>query len=456
MDLILLGDKLKKDSITYASEFESELDRFESLLELPQIPIKQMKPLLAFIIKNCHVNNKRSLRLLLDALSKIRDFKIRKSILCGLILFRQKKIIESSELLRMILMYGRDYKLYFKACQEYVDIGCYEVLKEWYYKGDEKQKSFTYYLLLIIFSNEKDNVSNPNIEDNYRSEDKLPDSISIEKFHKRNINEELESLICEGFFGTSKLSKICILYFLNMTEINFDISRIKNGYEYGKRIYLELSEKIIERDIKIKKAQIFLLFKNSFKIKKSITKILLAMIDIEKEDLRDIFDCLILSVDNKEVYDVLKLISEEFVNENKDDDIVCYGLNILREIYSKFIKINEEGENSNISDKFLDDLKDAIMGYVSIFSGVHTKSIHYAYKSLVKTVIHHQIIDREITFILKSKTKEEREKLRIKNREERKKEISKELYKKKQKKNRKGKINKRKNRLNMLRKRIKK
>lgn len=566
MDLGLLSEKLKKDAVTYNKEYEIELDTLESIIGLPQINVRQLRPLLAFVIRNGHINKERTWNLLKETLAHVKDLKIRRSILGGAIVYRQKRMISSTELFRTILLYGSDLKMYFKGCREFVDNNCYDVLCEWYYKGMEKQKAFCYYFLLILFlknnkleermERKKSEVSNNVVNEtvnNYgkestkegnsnkvgsvvnetvnNSDKDLTKEGNSNKKREEEVNciknellsserrDDLEKIICEAFFGSSKLTKICLLYFLNRIEIACDLSKIKNGYEYGKRIYFELTQTMMERVMKIKKAEVYVLFKKEFQIKNSITKMLMNMVDVEKEDLGEILNCLIKSVEQHEVLDVVKMISEEFVNEGKEDDIACYGMNVLRELYIRFAglyketvseeedshlveeedshsveeedshlfeeedsdlveedytnkkkikKTNklEEDEtsktkriyNRNCMDikepdsEFIKKLKDVILGYISVFSGNHNKSIHFAYKSVIKAVVHGEITDKDATFIMKSKTKEERKKLRIQNKEERDRNRANEQYQQRLKRNRKGKVNKRKNRLFVVKK----
>ena len=141
---------------------------------------------------------------------------------------------------------------------------------------------------------------------------------------------------CLGGLGLLLALSICCLYFLNRTEVKFDISKIKRGTEYGKQIYKDLNE-IMDRDIKIMKLKIFTLFKSAFGIRKSILKTIVKMIDLENPDLKDLLDCLVKSIDKYEVNDFIKMISEEFVFEGQQEDIIVLGMNVLRELYSKFL-----------------------------------------------------------------------------------------------------------------------
>ncbi|KAI4292688.1 hypothetical protein PAPHI01_1962 [Pancytospora philotis] len=520
MDLILLGMKLKEDPRTFRPEYMRELRALEALLSLHEPPVRQIKPILPFFIKNCHVEPAQTVRLLLLALETVKDIKVKKSILRGLVLVRQKGCIASRDLFRHVLLNGCDLSSYLRSCQEFLDASCYDVLVEWYRKGTEKQKSFCYYFLVYLFvivtggaragesSDDSGEDSSIELEDveleddeaadtkKFRANDadavereRTPGELSPEE--QTAMRRALEEIICEAFFGTDKITKICLLYFLNRTEIAFDISLLERGAEYAKRMYRELANDHLDRDIKIMKLRVFVLFKKHFKVRKSITSIVLKMIDLEKEDLGELLDCLVSSVERHEAHAVCKVISEEFASENKDDDVICYGFNVMREVYCRLagvlkpsnicandeleMELSEESSEVDFNDNddaidndnaiddgeendtpvnekesldpFVEGLRKLILDYVFPFKGNRTKSIRYAYKALIKAVMKHEGTDRATTFVLKAKTKEERETLRKKNSEERRREIAKEQREKKLKKNRKGRKTSKKNKL---------
>lgn len=440
MDLVLLGMKLKDDPQTYRKEYTEELRSFESLIALPNPPLAQIKPMLTFIIQNCHVDPERSVGLLFAALGAVKDMKTKRTILGGFILIRQKSLMDSQTLFTHVITHGSDLTFYLRGCQEFLGLECYGVLVEWYRKGTERQRSFCYYFLLILHS-------------------RLGDA-GLEKDAGRC--EELEGIICEAFFGASKISKICMLYFLNRTEVTFDISGIARGAEYARRIHKELQGSHFDRDVKIMKLRIFVIFKKFFQVRCSIVNTILKMVDLEKEDLGALLDCLVGSVERGEARNVLEVINEEFFNESRDDDVICYGMNVMRELYYRLaglekgavLSLDEECLEDDVSeemvdaaDPFVSQLREMILQYIEPFKGNRTRSIHYAYKALIKAVVRNETIDKPTTFVLKSKTKEEREELRKKNTVERKREEAQEKREKKQKRNRKGRLRNKKNSL---------
>ncbi|ELA41127.1 uncharacterized protein VICG_01826 [Vittaforma corneae ATCC 50505] len=243
--------------------------------------------------------------------------------------------------------------------------------------------------------------------------------------------DELESFICEAFFIEGRLSKICCLYFLNRTEVKFDISRIRRGEEYADRIFKSLSDEVMDRDMKLMKIRIFVLFKQHFKVRKSILKIVMSMIDIEREDLKDLLDCIVTSVEENEALDVLDSIATHFVNEDQQDEIVVLGMNVMREIYTKFLSCygnrdgwtsgeNEEinGSDWNKEHSVMEEMKRKILKHIESFKGNKTKCIFYAYRMVVRAVVDNEIVERPVSHIKQKIDKEKREIVRKKGKEE--------------------------------------
>lgn len=467
-DLILLGMNIRKDPLTYKNEYLTQLKTFESLMNLPTVPIKQIKPMIFFIVKYSHVEPSKAIGTLVNSLDLIQDYRTKRVILNGLIIIRQKKLIESKELLRLVIIHGNDLRYFLSSVQEFLDVNCYSVLKDWYSKGTERQKSFCYFLLLVLFSKihdvqerkrmeremveldyensvESSQLSNEDTDNSHSSEytqssiqnenilEQSDDNEMSEEIEKKinfardevrfsNLNnsvdlDELEQILCQAFFVPGRLSKICCLYFLNRTEVKFDISKIKKGFEYGKMIYKSLNE-IMDREIKIMKLKIFTLFKNSFNIKKSILNIVVKMINLENEDLKDLLDCLVRSIDRSETEEFIKMISEEFCYEGQQEDIIVLGINVLRELYSKFLFSKEKNIEEEEFSSFLEDLKTSIFKSVESFQRNRSKPIHYAYKMLVKVLINNERVEAPVNQIKRRSTKEEMNILRTKGREE--------------------------------------
>lgn len=493
-NLISLGLKIKKDPLTYKKEYLMQIKAFSALIDLPSPPIKQIKPMIFFIVQHCKLDPTTSVRALVAALECLKDVRTKKIILNGLVILRQKKHIESKELIRFIILHGNDLRYFLRSTQEFLNLECYGILVEWYKKGTERQKCFCYFLLTVLFSKIHDvyerkkmqaaaQVKCENLisseEDDYSSEievesesehsseplkgeDILENSSddSMENDNTKNSRfsnikdegrfdnslnmvdlEELEEIITSAFFGISKITKICCLYFLNRTEIKFDITKLKNGEEHAKKLFKELSDEVIDRDIKKMKIKIFILFKEHFRIRKSIVKIIVSMIDLENEDLRDLLDYIVASVGLSEVKDVLKMVSEEFVREGQCEEVIAYGMNVMREIYYKFkCLIYDSNDDFEKNESFLEEIKVLILQYIECFRGNKTKSIFYAYKMIIKVLVKGEEVNAPVNHVKKKATKEEMTIMRNRGKEEvkrlrmeSKRKEKQELYKKKRK-----------------------
>jgi len=496
-NLISLGLKIKKDPLTYKKEYLMQIRAFSALIDLPSPPIKQIKPVIFFIVQHCKLDPTTSVSALVAALESLKDVRTKKIILNGLVILRQKKHIESKELIRFIILHGNDLRYFLRSTQEFLNLECYGILVEWYKKGTERQKCFCYFLLTVLFSKihdvserkkmqaEAKQLKYENLtsseEDDYNSEvgseiesesehsseqlrgediienssDDTMENENIKNLRFSNIKddsrfdnslnmvdlEELEEIITSAFFGISKITKICCLYFLNRTEIKFDITKLKNGEEHAKKLFRELSDEVMDRDIKKMKIKIFILFKEHFRIRKSIVKIIMSMIDLENEDLRDLLDYIVASVGLSEVKDVLKMIFEEFVREGQSEEVIAYGMNVMREIYYKFkCLIYDSNDDFEKNECFLEEIKVLILQYIECFKGNKTKSIFYAYKMIIKVLMKGEEVNAPVNHVKKKATKEEMTIMRNRGKEEvkrlrmeSKRKEKQELYKKKRK-----------------------
>lgn len=527
-DLILLSMKIKKDPLTYKEEYSNQLRILQSLLSLPTPPVKQIQPMIFFIVNHCLVDPERSLKILVDSLEMIQENKTKRVILNGLVLIRQKQLIESKELLRLIIKHGNDLNYFLEGVQGFIDEGCYEVLIEWYKKGTERQRGFSYYLMIVLYtkltnSNSKGDVSYSNSSRGdltagniSTGADTTGNTSLTGKDFINDARERLEELICDGLFLSNKQCKTCCLYFLNKTEQEFDFKKLTRGEEYGKRLYKDLFE-VMDRDLKIMKMKVFVQFKKHFGIRKSILGIVMKMIDLESEDLKEILDCLVESTSIEEALETVESVAKNFLD--KGEEIGVLGLNVLRLIYSKFNhqddcneldsckidsgeyscnscnseyssedgesdcnsdfelcsqcysedcrgcsdkcgdseecesdceseydsneevdnineqpicisnidKIDEQHTASNVSnmDKHpthksteIVKLKNRILELVKPFDGNRNKAIFYAYKNLIKTVVHNKFVERSVSHIKKKTLKEEKLIKRTKGREE--------------------------------------
>lgn len=489
-DLVLLSLKIAKDPQTYKEEYLEQLKTLETFLSLPEPPLKQIQPMIFFIVRHSSIEPIRSVKILVESLEIIKEYKTRRVVLDGLIIMRQKGYIETKELIRLIIIHGQDLSYFVKSSQEFVNSECYPILKEWYLKGTERQKCYCYFLLLVLFSivhgleknndedSDEDEANSEDvscIDDNESDISYIDDNENESNINSTDINSiniksnrsnrniiklseetlnEFESLICDAFFTEGRLSKTACLYFLNRTEVKFDISKFKNGEKCGVKIFKSLSEEIMDRDLKIMKIKIFVIFKKAFLIKKSILKIVMDMIDLEREDLKELLECLVESVDLSESVKAVEMIANCFMIEGQTEELIVLGMNVIREIYSKLYLSNCSEDDSDCDESDIDNdsvnidngniknilekLKDKILKSIACFKGNKTKSIFYAYKNVLKVVIENEIIEKPVSHIKQKNDKEKREIIRKKGKEEikrlkemKKREEKQEKYKKK-------------------------
>jgi len=507
-DLVTLGIKISKDPETYKDDYLEQLRTLEALLALPAPPLKQISPMIFFVVRHSRIDPDRSLGLLRRSLETITEHKTRRVVLDGLILMRQKGLVESRELVRLIVTYGHELSYFVRSTQEFLDVGCYGVVREWYLKGTERQKKFCYFLMLVIFSkvhevgerlaeysevsgeyssecelgneSELDNESDSDIanvdneSDNVDSESDSTNKLTAagiirEETRYNNSNNtvdlsELEGLICDAFFIGGALEKTACLFFLNRTEVRFDISKLRHGAECALRIHRQLTGDVMDRDVKVMKMKIFVLLKRAFGVRKSLLKTAMGMIDVDKADVRDVLECIVGSVKGGEAVEAVKRISEELLREDKREEVVVLGMNVLREIFTRNCKgynsgcssasgcsggtgtsnsgdtrnnCSDDGLNNDLANDAIDEvddpigevnnnhltslslLKSEILKAIEPLKGNRTKSIFYAYKMIIRVVVEGKEVETEITEIKKKKHgKEERAEMRKKGREE--------------------------------------
>ena len=212
---------------------------------------------------------------------------------------------------------------------------------------------------------------------------------------------ELESLICDALFMKGKLAKTCSLYFLDRTEMKFDIKKLTKGKEYANRVFQELSNEIMDRDIKMMKLKIFVRLKHAFSVEKSILPIVMDMLDLERDDMKDILECLVSSIDASDAHKAIESVGKNFVQEGQSEEVIVLGMNVFREIYARMAK-------HGTAEEELEKYKDQILKAMISFKGNRTKSIFYAYKMVIKVVVENEEAERGVEHIKKKMNKEEK------------------------------------------------
>lgn len=458
LNIALLSDKLKSDPSSYAAEFFAQLDSLHALASLRSPPVRQLLSAVPFVIQHSHIAPGPARSLLARAL-QIQDTRLRHAILAGHILLRQKNLIDSAELFRTLLLFGRDLRPFHKGCVAFLAVDCADVLLEWFRKGNDRQRAFCLYFLLRIYAGlarESGSEAAPANGTSGGAPSKA-DSAALSSLL-------IENAIEEALFSDSALSKTVLLFLLDRTDLPVDASRLARAGAWAKRLLADLRERLCERDVRILKLRAFVLLKNHAnlsasshrRITSSVTQLVLQMIDLEKEDLRELLDCLVQSVARSEAVRVLEVIGDEFFAPGRGDDVACFGLNVLRAIYCRVTGLCETGyrvrvdttraeeaaesdadseSGSGQSDEQSEGvsvsgdghgcaeecsenavrnspLATVVLSIAEKYRGNRNKGIFYAYKLLQRAVLKNEVSDRPTDFIKHVTTREEREKMR--------------------------------------------
>ncbi|KAF9763503.1 hypothetical protein NGRA_1223 [Nosema granulosis] len=445
MDLITLTINLEKEPKSYVEEFRRQIQSYLNMCRLPKQPHKTIRQTLDVLIKFSHVDKERVAEAVVESVGLLKSYKLKKSVLSALLSMTYKRLIEPRVCIKMILDHSSDPGYFINKVKTFIDRDSSSVIQQYYEIGDEKQKIFCYYFLMVLFV-------------------------------RFGVNSQHE--ICKGLFGEGKVKRLCFKYFLGDEE-EFNVDLLDESCKvYGKKLYSEIANEKDEREMRIMKMQVYVLFKKRFNLKASIVPIALAMIDPDREDIKDCMNLIVDSVSEKELEGVLKTISIHLCSPFKEEELICYGLNLLRFIFLKYSESNSESDsdsdsidehestnsstanslhnsstaNSKISP-FLVDLRDKILNYVECFKDSKVKSISYAYRAISNSLKMHKDTGREINFILRKLTKEERLDLHRKNKESNK--VEREIYKsekkelRKKKSKRKFKLSKKRIKLNL-------
>ena len=181
-DLVLLGMKVKKDPETYKVEFMKKVDYLKSLLDLPNPPVKELRPYATFVTKHVWrvIKDTRESEVLLNVVERSLDILDRKSsykILNESILLRQKNVITSAQIFDLFIRY--EYNSH--SISQYLDFTVFGVLEKYFKSGSDKQKRYCYYYLLKLFNK---------LEVKDGKEGDVEDKVNEEKVEDRKENEE--------------------------------------------------------------------------------------------------------------------------------------------------------------------------------------------------------------------------------------------------------------------------
>lgn len=141
------------------------------------------------------------------------------------------------------------------------------------------------------------------------------------------------------------------------------------------------------RSTRLKKLKIVSLVKLHFKVPVRINDILLKMIDPSKDDLPVVMHILVRSMERSETRNIVQKINHLFCTRN-DDDMKCYGLNLLKEIV--LLDRNEE--------IILD-----IRNIASEFRNSKVKGVFHTYCALMRAIKYGVTDNKSFEYLAKRK-----------------------------------------------------
>lgn len=425
MDITTLAIMMDKDPSPYIDEYKKQIISFQHLLDLQKQPEKLIRQTMDFLLRYTNLKSNLS-DVLLFSVKKAKTYKLKTSLIAANLTLTYKKLTKSSDFIKLLLDEVHDCVKYIHNIKTVVQESDKDLILNYYKIGTDKQKLFCYYFICFLFN-------------------------------KFNLDLEIE--VCTGLFDNPKVRKYCYTYFIENMNMSLLSDKCK---KYGEKLYKDIVGRKDEREYLILKMKVFVLFRNRFNIKNTVIPLALSMMDPEKDDVKDLMTVIVDSVNKNEVLNVIKIISETFCSPFKDDDMICYGLNLLRSIYIKFDKevekdeedfedgeegINfedgeeeyeedgkeeyeEDGEEGiifedgkeeyeqdnknkkkitdNQEKEFCNNLKEVILNYVECFKGLKTKSVAYAYRSVINVLKTKKNNGRGISYILKKRSKEEK------------------------------------------------
>jgi hypothetical protein len=404
MDIHRISHEVARNPETYREEYRSEMRSYESLTRLPQQPEKIIRQTLAFLLSHPRMEEGLA-ETLVSSLSTTKCLKIRQLVLNGLFSLKRTGAISSSLLLKTLLEHSVELKSFLKRCREIADEAVIPIVQEYYRRGTDKQRCFCYYMIVYLFSCG---------------------------------HTQLEEDVCKGLVSEGKINRICHLYLLDQIDFEEEgrmdpMSLLsEEASKYGKRLLKHITEDKMEREEKILKMKTYVLFKRKFKLKGSVVPLAMGMIDMEKPDVKDLIGIIIGSATERNVMKIVGLIAENFCSEFRDDDYIVYGLNMMRELYCKFdptvvgtvLVEDEDSEEHGTGDtegyraadaclledkmQFLEQLKDRILNCIECFRRNKVKGISFAYASVKNAVSHKRRCSKDVDYIKKKSTREEK------------------------------------------------
>lgn len=427
MNLSQLSIYMDKDPTPYIQEYKKQIQSLTHLVNLKTQPDKLIRQTVDFLLRYSFLDNTLP-QIILNIIPNINSYKLKTNLISSLFIMVHKKLITSYDLILIILENITDCPKYINAIKPLIKSTDKQLIINYYKTGTDKQKLFCYYFICTKFQEETD-------------------------------------LICKGLFENSKIKKFCLNYLI---ESGFKLNKF-----YFNKLFNDIN-KLDSRENTILKMKVYCKCEDG----KSIVPLALSMIDVSKDDIKELMNVVVDGCRVDDVLSVVKGIRKLFCCPYKEEEIVCYGMNLLREIYLKFcgkrkcdedsseeynecidggdecidgddsedecinsddysrcisdnecinsrcigdntsdnIKYNNENNKSNnINAKNNEDtkntlilLKDDILNCVECFKGMKSKSINYSYRSVINAIKNKKHNNREIDFIRKKLSKEER------------------------------------------------
>ncbi|EOB15529.1 hypothetical protein NBO_2g0021 [Nosema bombycis CQ1] len=235
MDLLTLVINLEKEPKAYTEESEDKSNLILICVNSRKQPTKALRQTLDLLIKFSFVDKKMVAEAIVESVAYLKEYKLKKIALSALLTLTYKKLITPSTCIKLILDFSSDPGYFINKVKTIINRECTPIIKYYYEMGNEKQKIFSYYFLLVLFSKFKIDVQNE---------------------------------ICSGLFGEGKIKKMSFSYFLELMSEDLgkpmDLMDDKSKV-FGKRIYEDITNNKEEREIKIMKMRVYVLFKNRFK-----------------------------------------------------------------------------------------------------------------------------------------------------------------------------------------------
>jgi hypothetical protein len=357
---------MQKDPKNYFQEHERVLNTYRHLTILPKASVKLVLSLTSFLTSVAHIYPSDYPALFLSYLSSVKNQSLEKSLLRNVFILKHKKLIDDVTFLKVLLDMSDLSQNVGEKCREILEPkDLIPLLSKYIEVGTDKQSTFSMFAICYIY--------------------------------EIKAIDEVESLIVENLFVNSKLSKICLLYFLG--EIDFvkgDESRIlcnvksERAIIISKKILKDVVDRKEERSHKIKQLKLVSALKCKHGLKIDFSNVVMKFINPSKDDLKPLMLILLDSL-NEYKEDLNRKIIDMFCSEYRDDDFVVYGLNFLKEMVKRY----GEGER--------------VLESVEAFKRNKVKCISSAYTSLRKLVKKDIYDGRDIDYIKGQRGRDGRE-----------------------------------------------